>query len=302
MKFKIAVCAAITAAMLCGGVYCAAETEVYAEETVMNTYASGTYYDRWNIWFDKTSGYITGYDGTAQTLTLPAEIDGTTVVGIADSAFKGAGFNTVNLPGSLTLIGYKAFENCTGLTEITIPKNVIETKTSTIYALYGNWFIGCSSLKKVVFEEGTTTILREVLANSTVTDVVIPSTVTQINYQAFKNMKSLKSISLPESLTVIGEEAFSGCSSLENISVPKYVTNINDGAFKDCSSLNDVKLGNGLTLLGYKAFENCTSLTEITIPKNVTETRTSTIYALYGNWFIGCSSLKKVTFSDRFST
>ena len=104
MKFKIAVCAAITAAMLCGGVYCAAETEVYAEETVMNTYASGTYYDRWNIWFDKTSGYITGYDGTAQTLTLPAEIDGTTVVGIADSAFKFSGKLLLSLAVVCTLL------------------------------------------------------------------------------------------------------------------------------------------------------------------------------------------------------
>ena len=302
MKFKVLICTALLGVSIFGGVCYAADTEVFLKESAIETYESGTYYEQWNIWFDKSNGRITGYDGHAEILTLPSEIDGVAVVGIENSAFKGADFKKINLPQSLTLISYKAFENCTALTEITIPKNITTDRSNDYTSYYGNWFVGCTSLKKVIFEEGTTTILREALANSYVTDVVLPSTLTQINYRAFNNMTGLKSISLPESLTVIGEEAFSGCSSIESLDIPKYVSTIYSGAFKNCSSLKNIKLGNGITLLSYKVFENCTSLTEITIPKNVTNDRDNDYTSYYGNWFFGCTSLKKVIFEEGTTT
>ena len=65
---------------------------------------------------------------------------------------------------------------------------------------------------------------------------------------------SLKNITLPESVTEIGNMAFVICSSLTNITIPESVTEIGIGAFEWCTSLKKislpkkVKLGNNVFL------------------------------------------------------
>ena len=80
-----------------------------------------------------------------------------------------------------------AFENCGGLTSITIPNSVT---TIGDYA-----FQSCSGL----------------------TSITIPSSVTTIGKSAFSSCSGLTSIKIPNSVTTIGNEAFSWCSSLTSI-------------------------------------------------------------------------------------
>ena len=58
----------------------------------------------------------------------------------------------------------------------------------------------------------------------------------------FKNCTSITNIIIPNSITHIWDEAFSGCNSLMNIIIPNSVTNIYDNAFNDCSNLNTVTI------------------------------------------------------------
>ena len=77
--------------------------------------------------------------------------------------------------------------------------------------------------------------------NTSATSVTIPDTRT-IAYGAFYNCNSLTDIVIPDSLTEIASCTFYGCSSLTSIVIPDTVKKIGDYAFVDCSGLTEVTL------------------------------------------------------------
>ena len=51
--------------------------------------------------------------------------------------------------------------------------------------------------------------------------IVIPDSVTEIDYSAFKGCTSLQQIVTPDSVTEIGKNAFWRCTALQEIALPK---------------------------------------------------------------------------------
>ncbi len=135
------------------------------------------------------------------------------------------------------------------------------------------------------------------------TDVTIPSGVTDIENQAFEGCSAMKTVSIPASVTLIGNFAFANCASLTYVAIPSGVTNLRLGAFAGCTKLEKVKLPSSLQTIEKWAFRNCTSLKDLTIPGSVTSIGTEA--------FRDCSSLgvaylplglrEKVAVSDVFS-
>ena len=149
-------------------------------------------------------------------------------------------------------------------------------------------------------------------------EIVIPSSVTSIGDCAFSSCCCLSEIVIPSSVTSIGKGAFSGCSSLKYISIPKSVICLNGNPFVEwdgkleCLSPNyiyeddilfnkdksriisfrnqNVKsyvIPSSVTSIGDRAFLLCRSLSEIVIPSSVTS---------IGDWaFSSCSSLKYIS-------
>ena len=109
-------------------------------------------------------------------------------------------------------------------------------------------------------------------------NVIIPSGITQINDNAFKNCQNLTSITISDGVTSIGDSAFYGCNNLTNITIPDSVTSIGGFAFSDCSSLKDVKLSNSITAIASFLFER-SGITSITIPDSVTSIDNGAFYA-----------------------
>ena len=174
------------------------------------------------------------------------------VVGIADYAFMRAytenGWETlscssltsVDIPNSVTSIGYSAFYGCSNLTSVDIPNSVTSI---------GNYaFCNCSSL----------------------TSVTIPNSVTSIGYSAFYGCSNLTSVDIPNSVTSIGNYAFCNCSSLTSVTIPNSVTSIGTWAFAECSNLNSISIGSGVISIGEEAFYHCTGLDSIELPNNIT--------------------------------
>ena len=126
------------------------------------------------------------------------------------------------------------------------------------------------------------------------TSITIPDSVTTIGFGAFTGCYGLTSITIPDSVTTIGGNAFNSCSSLTSVTIPDSVTEIEYNAFDKCSSLTSVTIGDSVTTIGQNAFNSCSSLTSVTIPDSVTE--------IGNNAFKNCSSLTSVTIPDSVTT
>ena len=64
--------------------------------------------------------------------------------------------------------------------------------------------------------------------------VTIPSEVTVIGDNAFKDCSRLKSITFPNKLKKIGVDAFRACTQLQEVTLPNTVTEIGQYAFYFC--------------------------------------------------------------------
>ena len=200
---------------------------------------TGTTDDGFKWMYEEGTMAITGYEGTATEINIPATINGIAVTLIHKSAFGGhSKITKVSIPSTVKTIGLEAFYGCTNLKSITIPNSV------TQIGLFA--FEECTSL----------------------TSVSIPNSVTEICDDAFYGCTSLTSVSIPNSVTYIGWRAFYGCTSLTSVSIPNSVTYIGWSAFYGCTSLTSVSIPNSVTEIGYSAFYGCTSLTSITIPNS----------------------------------
>ena len=98
-----------------------------------------------------------------------------------------SGLTSLTLPSSVTKIGEYAFENCIGLTSLTLPSSVTEIGEGA--------FLNCRGL----------------------TNFTIPSGVTSIGTSAFFCCYGLISLTIPSSVTAIGSRAFNDCSRLTSI-------------------------------------------------------------------------------------
>ena len=72
-----------------------------------------------------------------------------------------------------------------------------------------NTFKQCS-IKKVILNNGITSIPVDCFSSSTITEVVLPDTLTEIDDYAFDDCSNLKEINLPEGIKILGDYSFSG--------------------------------------------------------------------------------------------
>lgn len=172
-------------------------------------------------------------------------------------------------------------------------------------------FTGSLVIPETVTDRGNTYTITGIedgtFANSRITSVTIPESVTCIGSMAFYGCRYLTTIILPESITRIGGESFasSGLSSiklpdglveignrafedcpLQEIIVPNSVTKISIGAFSFCKDLASVKLSDSISYLPDALFLECKSLTNIEIPEGVT--------SISSTCFEDCVRLNKV--------
>ena len=153
---------------------------------------------------------------------------------------------------------------------------------------------------------------------SSLSEIVIPSSVTSIGDSAFFSCDSLKYIYIPKSVIGLNGNPFAGwngkleCLSpnfvyeddalfnkdksriisfrnqnIKSYVIPSSVTSIGDWAFLGCRSLSGIIIPSSVTSIGKSAFSSCDSLSEIVIPSSVTSIGDSA--------FSFCSSLKYIS-------
>ncbi len=80
-------------------------------------------------------------------------------------------------------------------------------------------------------------VAENLFANSDITSVEIPDTVTEIEQKAFYQCKKLESVKLGKNVKSIGESAFINCESLKSINLPATLEKINGAAFYGCKNI-----------------------------------------------------------------
>lgn len=109
-----------------------------------------------------------------------------------------------------------------------------------------------TGLTTVTIPEGYDRVGDEAFANSSITNINFPTTLTLIGESAFLNCTNIASIALNEGLENIGKKAFRG-TSLTALKFPSTLKIIHDEAFRDCY-VYDLKFNAGLKFIGKGAF------------------------------------------------
>ena len=156
---------------------------------------------------------------------------------------------SLEIPDSVTFIGYGAFSGFNNLKSITIgsgvkviPSNCFEACNSLeeihFRGAFDEIYINYSTAKRVYVNSAddwlnSTKVALDLsgserepafgssfdlfIGDELVTDLVIPDSVTQIDKYEFTNCKSLKSVTIPESVTKINNLAFDNSNSITDI-------------------------------------------------------------------------------------
>lgn len=119
----------------------------------------------------------------------------------------------------------------------------------------------------VTIPEGYDRVGDEAFANSSITYINFPKSLTLIGERAFENCKNIASITLNEGLENIGKKAFMS-TSLTTLKFPSTLQIIHDEAFRNCY-VYDLKFNAGLKFIGKGAFalrNNTQTETTLEIP------------------------------------
>ncbi|MBQ9593632.1 MAG: leucine-rich repeat domain-containing protein, partial [Lachnospiraceae bacterium] len=183
------------------------------------------------------------------------------------------------------------------------------------------WADYTDSIKKVVLEEGVTTVAIcgfENLPN--LSEVSLPDSLTEIGNAAFQNCPSLAQITIPENVTTMGSNIVTGCTGLRNVYFnAKNLTSGELGRPCDEEAVLTITIGeqvrvipawfcrimkalkkvvipeNGdLTDIGDLAFYECTGLTEINLPANLVNIGYQAFYL--------CAGLSEIELGDQMTS
>ena len=226
---------------------------------------------------------------------------------VGDMAIK-----TVRINSGVTTIGDNAFNNCSGLAEITIADSVVSVGKTAFYHSSYPYSVtigkGVASIGDSAFNGAKTICVSEENQYFTTQDNIlfskdksvliqypigkegpysVPDSVTTIGNYAFFSWgyQPLSEVMIPESVTTIGRCAFDQCFWLTEINVAEQNPNYSseDGVLfnKDKSVLIQYPGGimgesyiipSSVAVIGECAFHN-SGITSVTIPKSVTEIR-----------------------------
>ena len=201
-----------------------------------------------DIDYNEFSNYVT-------TITIP---EGVTIIDSAFSSFEK--LTTINLPESLTEIGWGAFSHCINLKHINLPKNL---QVINQYA-----FSHCKSLKEVVLPSTVTRIGKSAFVHCEALTTINLDNVKEIGNYAFLGCKNLTGISFSNKLQSIDSGVFDRCFSLESVVIPDSVKYIRENAFSNCKNLRNVTFGNHLRTIGEYAFST-TNIEKVDLPKTL---------------------------------
>lgn len=218
-----------------------------------------------NIRWIKSETFKNCKNVTTVTFDQSGSLD---VESIGDYAFEGcSSLKTIIIPKYVSEMGSKVFQDCTNLESIRI--------SASVSKIGSRMFAGCPNLKSIVVEEGNEkydsrencNAIVETATNTLVCGTensTIPSTITAIGNGAFAET-GLKNIVIPEGVTSIELQAFENCQDLESVTLPQSLKELGYHVFAN-SGLTSLVIPEGITYLPQGTFNGCKNLETVTLP------------------------------------
>ena len=194
---------------------------------------------------------------------------------------------TFEVSSSLKVVGDNAFKNSS------LQKIIFKSQLESIGR---GAFDSCSDLRTVTMPKGVKTIGAEAFRNCTHLSEIDVTSAETIGNQAFEACSALteKAFGDNQVLSRIGNHAFRNCTGIATLELrgrTAKTVSFGTGVFQGCTKLIAVDLPDGLTEISEEAFRDCTSLEEAVVPASVTAIRDSA--------FKGCKALKEVNINNQ---
>ena len=179
-----------------------------------------------------------------------------------DVEVDGIYYNYINDNTELEVTSKSSYYSGSYSGSVVIPESVtILNRTRKVTSIGSDAFYKCSSLTEVVISDGEGVLSLSTSSSSIpFSDCPIETLYLGRNisysssYSLFRDMTSLKTLTIGGSVTSIGDYAFSGCRGLTSVTIGNSVTSIGTHAFDDCSGLKSVTIGAGVLSIGYSSF------------------------------------------------
>jgi hypothetical protein len=167
---------------------------------------------------------------------------------IGANAFQGSLLTQVVVPNTVVSIGNDAFRSMSALTTITFPSTV--PAVAPLFTLGTNVLTGAQVLTTINFHidmlptAGNRTV-RYFFGGTTAGGGTIPTTLTTVTLSGgtvlgpsfFSNLTTLVNVTLPNTLTEIGTLAFDGVTGITALTIPQSVNSIGASAFRAMTGL-----------------------------------------------------------------
>lgn len=150
---------------------------------------------------------------------------------IKDYTFYGfENVTSLTVPKNISTIGFAAFEKCSNINNVYFD-GIIEFLCDIDYASIGSLF----------FTDATENLyMLDKKGNyNPVTEIKIDNT-SKINDYSFKNLKSIKKVTISRPIEVIGKGAFENCTNLEEIVLPSTIKKIDSSSFYYCNNIKNI--------------------------------------------------------------
>lgn len=192
------------------------------------------------------------------------------LVSIEHEAFYQTKIKNIEIPPSVSLIGYQAFyTNRVNDTNITIhpdnphlssENNILMNKAKTVIMTK----IGYINVRNLIIPEGVEVINDDAIQNTNITSLTLPSTLKELKHYSLAYNYSLQKLTINDAAVTIGYGAFAYCHALETIDFGSNLIRIEADAFYN-NSLSSISLPGSLTSISEQAFKSCYNLREISI-------------------------------------
>ena len=225
---------------------------------------------------------ILAYNGTEQSVSIPYSFGYFNVTEIAEGAFQGNdNIVSVTMPGSIEIVGDRAFADCTNLETLVLSVGVKEIGNEA--------FLNCGKVSSVILPFSLEVIGKRAFGGCTSLSFI--SDLTGINLKkvgsgAFDDTEWFKSKSdneillgqgymllkyrtnesspvLPWYIVYLAEDALAGNDTITDLIIPNYVTSLQEGSISNMDSLKTVTGGASITYVEDGAFVNLPNLEKV---------------------------------------